>query len=180
MDARDETIRYAEQHAASIFPGMPPETHGRLGELVLRSLRSAATGRTLASWLLDHFGMLNLDWNLVAASIVGECTLQGFVASRPPGSNVRWLAAADGCGRCRALDGKVFQVVPADAADRDWFRQVWRGKSRFGGGLPPGDWPSAGLQHYGCRCSWVVAPGGEPPPGVDAAFFQRMQEILRT
>ncbi len=122
MDPHDEVGLYAAEHFASIFPEIPKEARPRLVELVLKALSSpGSSSRDLASWLFEELAYLNLDWRLVAVSALGECYCQGFVASRPLGSKVRWKAPySGGCDCCRELDGRVFTVVAADAPDRDW------------------------------------------------------------
>lgn len=185
MNPHEEAIRYAEEHAGGLFPEIPEACRPRLVEITLRALRSPGGSHSgFASWLFDEFATLNLDWRLVANALTGECQRQGFIASRPTGSKVRWMAARQGaCGCCQELDKQVYMVVAPDDPDRDWHHHVWRGKSRLDPtamtGISQGNWPAAGMQHHGCRCAWSPEPDGTCPPGVDPDFDRWLREKLR-
>jgi len=184
MSAEEEAVRYAQEHAGDLFEEIPAAVRPRVRDLVVQELQSSGgTSRTLRSKLFDEFAPLNLDWDLVAATVRAEARLQGFIASQPVSTRVRWMAARTGaCAICRTLDGQVFTVVAADSPNKDWFREVWAGKSRLRASAaapsPPGDWPAAGVQHAGCRCCWTFAPQQPTPPGVSPEFAAWLDDLI--
>ncbi len=132
--------------------------------------------------LFDNFATLNLDWALVAQTEIGECQLQGFIGGQKPGVWVKRVEALQNeCSYCEAIKGRTYQVVASDSSNKDWQTQVWLGKSRIHPGAtdaPVGDWPSAGLQHPGCRGSWTLARGQTLPTGVSREFAAWLEELL--
>lgn len=184
MSADEEAIRYAQRYAGDLFEEIPGATRARVRDLTVQALRTpGSTSRALRSRLFDEFGTLNLDWDLVAATLMGEAQLQGFIAGQPIGTRVRWMAAGPGaCDICRLLDGQAFTVVPSDGPGKDWFKEVWVGKSRLrinaADNSPPGNWPAAGVQHAGCRCSWTFAAYQPAPPGVSPKFVKWLDDLL--
>ena len=182
-------MRYAREHAGETCEDIPSECRQEMRHLVVSQLEfdlgfhpDLRRGRLrLADTLFDSFSILNLDWRLIAATEIGECRLQGYIAAQTPGTHVRWMETRSGaCPMCAALDGQMFTVAPAAASRKDWFRHVWRGKSRVRisatAGTPTGIWPAAGLQHEGCRGSWTREPG--PPPGVSKDFVAWLKARL--
>jgi len=184
-----EVLRYARQYAGETFDVVPPECRLAVRQLVVRQLEfdlgaERRYGRPrLASALFDEFAILNLDWNLIAVTEIGECHLQGFIAAKAVGSRVQRVEPRrDCCPVCKALEGQRFTVVSEHSDEKDWFGEVWRGKSRVRMGAsdnaPEGNWPAAGLQHAGCRGRWVSAPGGPLPPGVSKDFADYLDAYL--
>ena len=184
MSVEEEAVRYAQEHAGDLFEEIPAAARSRVRNLVVEELQSrSGTYRTLRTRLFDAFATLNLDWDLLAVTVKAEAQLQGFIASQPIGTRVRWMAARAGaCDICRKLDGQVFAVVAADSANKDWSKEVWRGKSRLHASAaeppPPGDWPAAGVQHAGCRCCWTFAARQPTPPGVSPEFVAWMEDRI--
>lgn len=92
-----------------------------------------------------------------------------------------WHEAYPGaCRPCRTMNGRTFEVVVPTAYYKDWVTQVWRGKSRIysakASGGPAGNWPSAGLQHPGCRGSWTsLTPKSKH---YDPEFGNRMATLI--
>jgi len=152
----------------------------------------AAASEALATKLLDTFGTLNRDWRRIAVTEAGENLDQGFVASLPPGAKVRRVEKYRGaCTFCRSIDGKVMEVVSADAPEKDGETQIWPGKTNVGRSASPRRrvgsalfdrapherwWIAAGVQHPHCRGSWVHLEEASKP--VDPKFSSWMDEVL--
>lgn len=181
MTIEQEILRYAREHAGEAFDEFSTDVRLRVREIIVEHLESAmglrkrrrSTWERLEASLFDEFAVPNLDWRLVAQTELGECRLQGFVASQSPGAIVRRMEAYnDACPACIEMNGRTFTIVMPDAPAKNWATQVWRGKSRvhsaWPGGSPVGDWPSAGLQHLGCRGTWVLVRSR--PPYVSQEF----------
>lgn len=184
-----ECLRYAREHGGEAFDEIPTEVRWRVREIIVDHLEYEMglreTWRSprprLESSLFDQFAELNLDWQLIARTELGECQLQGFIASQQSGAIVRRLEAYKGaCPACVKMNGRTFTVVAPDAPNKDWATQVWRGKSRVHSNrsesAPVGDWPSAGLQHPGCRGGWALAP--TKPPEVSQEFADWIDSLL--
>jgi hypothetical protein len=187
MTIEREVLRYAREHAGEAFDEIPTEVRLRVREIIgdhfemdLRE-RKRNSRSLLESNLFDEFAALNLDWRLVVQTELGECQLQGFIACQPSGAIVRRMEAYKGaCPDCLELNGRTFTVVMPDALDKNWTTQVWVGKSRvhsvsaesalFGG------WPSAGLQHPGCRGTWTLVH--IKPPEVSQEFADWLEAAL--
>jgi hypothetical protein len=170
----DETLRYAQDHAGETCADVPRQIRPLVRNLIVTKLQAdlgigSSWARTISleSMLFDQFGALNLDWRIVAQAELSECYLQGFIAAVGVGRRVRRMEPRAGsCPSCSNLNDQVFLVVAEDAPKKDWFAEVWRGKSRVRIGAlsdaPAGDWPAAGLQHNGCRGSWVTVTAYRP------------------
>lgn len=153
---------------------------------------NAKTASSLQTVLLDGFGTLNRDWRRIAVTEAGEIANQGMIASLPARSMVKRVERYRGaCAFCRSIDGKVMEVVPASAPDKDGLRQIWPGKTnigrsssprrRVGSGLIDRDphemwWIAAGVQHPHCRGGWIKLDHGTIP--VDPKFSAWMDQVL--
>jgi len=168
MTVEQEILRYARENAGEAFDEIPTEARARVREIIVDYLecemglrgRGRSPRPRLGSNLFDEFAVLNLDWQLVAQTELGECQLQGFIASQSSGAIVRRMEAYNGaCPACMQMNGRTFTVVMPNAPAKDWATQVWRGKSQVHSvkvkSAPIGGWPSAGLQHPGCRGAWA-------------------------
>lgn len=190
MTVEQEILRYARENAGAAFDEIPTEVRPRVREIIVNHLEcemglcesSRRPGPGLESSLLDEFAVLNLDWRLVAQTEVGECRLQGFVASQPSGAIVRRMEAYKGmCPACAEMNGRTFTVVSPNAQNKNWQTEVWRGKSRVHYSMmveraQVRDWPSAGLQHPGCRGSWMLLH--TRPPEVSQQFADWLDRLL--
>jgi hypothetical protein len=187
MTVEQEILRYARENSGEAFDEIPPEARGRVREIIVGHLeyemglreRWRSPRSRLESRLFDEFAALNLDWRLVAQTELGECQLQGFIASQPQGEIVRRIEVYKGvCPACAEMNGRTFAVVMPDAPAKDWSAQVWRGKSRVHPtkGAPVGGWPSAGLQHPGCRGSWTLLQ--TKPPEASQEFADWLDRLL--
>jgi hypothetical protein len=135
----------------------------------------------LRSTLFDRFAHLNLDWDLLVQTEVGEYQLQGFIASHEPGTVVRRIEThTSACAACSQLNGRTFLVASPHAPTKDWTTHVWRGKSVIHGSAAREEsnpaWPSAGLQHPGCLGAWSVVP--KAASGVSPEFNAYLERLL--
>jgi hypothetical protein len=131
----------------------------------------------LASALFDTFAMLNLDFDLIAATELGEALVMGIVAAQKPGTRLeRHEAYRGACQWCRSINGKVFTVVSPSKPDKNGDTEIWVGKTNVGRAAEMW-WPAAGLQHIGCRGGWTVLPD-QAPPGADHAFVKWMDDEI--
>lgn len=188
MILTDETLRYAQEHAGTWLTDSSPAVRAAVRDAVVAHLQGGGDGQiggramaSLRSTLFDRLAHLNLDWDLVAQTEVGECRLQGFIAEQRPGTTVRRREAYTGAwAACSELNGRTFVVVSPNDPAKDWATQVWRGKSvihRAATGTADNPaWPSAGLQHPGCRGSWAVAPNAGR--GVSPEFLAYLERLL--
>lgn len=147
---------------------------------------------SLQTKLFDRFATLNRDLRRIAVTEAGECHLQGYIASLPPGSKVKRAEQyANACTFCRQIDGKVVEVVPPDAKDKDPDTQIWVGKTNIGRSASPrkrvGDaliarspeemwWIPAGTVHPHCRGRWL--PTLQDQEGGDPDFAQWLRQTL--
>lgn len=152
----------------------------------------SVTFQSMQSKLFDRFATLNVDWRRIAVTEAGENANQGLIASLQPGTRVRRLEQyKDACPFCRKIHGMEFDVVAADAEDKDGWTQVWVGKSNVGRSAAPRKktadglvertdaerwWPAAGTQHPHCRGTWLVLKAVES--SVDEKFSAWMKQAL--
>jgi hypothetical protein len=189
MTVAQEVLRYAREYAGNTFDEIPTEMRSRVREIIVDYIeyetglreRWRSPRPRLDSTLFDEFGVLKLDWRLIAQTELGECALQGYIASQPSGAIVGRMEAYEGaCPACREISGRRFTVVMPDAPNKDWAMQVWRGKSWVHPAMAEpatvGDWPYAGLQHPGCRGSWAII--SKTPANVSPAFARQLDEAI--
>ncbi len=193
------TLQFAKARAGDSIVGVTERTRHAMKGIIVEHVQAKVLGQKegtvayLRQRLFDSFGALNLDFYEIAVSEMGECSNQGFVASQAPGAKVRRVEAYQGaCEFCQSINGKVFEVVPADAPHKNGLTQVWVGKTNVGR-LPPGHktvdgimadrqeseawWPAAGLQHPNCRGSWLSVSG--KPSGVGQEFEDWLQALVQ-
>lgn len=197
--AEMKTIEMAEAFGMRSVEGVSAADRARMKVLLVEHVKAGAYGmkqgthRALASALFAEFAVLNLDFEEIAATEMGEARNQGMIAAQELGAHVRWRDAYDGCPSCQALNGKTFRVVAPDSPDRNARTDVWVGKSNIGRVPGPGHgpdddgydqawaqphwFPAAGLQHVGCRGAWSAIPKDDPR--VSPEFMDWMDNILR-
>ena len=182
----EEIVSYARHHAASGWLDLPQADALAVRETIVEHFQGKPTSTVsqLERRLFDKFAGLNLDWRLVAQTEAGECHLQGYIAAQKPGTRVRRMEAwQNSCDCCAKVQGLECEVVAPDASDKNWQTQVWVGKSRIhlsAVDRPDGNWPSAGLQHPGCRGLWVIARRPSLPHGVSKEFADWMENLLKS
>lgn len=185
----ESIVDYARARAAENIVALTDRGRHAIHSMVLEYQSRASQGDAamppLEQSLRDKFGAMNRDWRRIAVTEVGETANQGLIASLAPGARVRRMERYRGvCAFCAKWNGRIFDVVAADAPDKDGQTQVWPGKTnvgrsaspymRAGGALvkrSPEEmwWPAAGLFHPNCRGRWVRMPDSAPvlaqPPG---------------
>jgi hypothetical protein len=189
---------YGRAHAAEAIRGVAEATRHRFAGLVLQHAQAMIIGQKEGNWrylatkLFDEMSTTNRDMRRIAVTETGEIQNQGYIAAKATGQRVRRLEAYRGaCAWCQSISGREFDVVPANAANKDGDTQIWVGKNNIGRSASrmkrQGDklverspeelwWPAAGLQHPNCRGSWV--PVTQRPPEVSEQFFAWMQATL--
>ena len=183
-------LDYATAHTVENVQRLSDEVRHRMRMLVMKRSEEKSLGihdpSQLQSDLLEQFGTLNRDWRRIAVTEAVENSNQGYIAMMSPGDHVKRAEHYTGaCAFCRKIDGMTFEVVEANAPDKDGWKQVWPGKTnigrsaapraRVGGVLVERDpdemwWPAAGTQHPSCRGFWL--PEIRPEAGDDPAFAE--------
>lgn len=189
---------YAVARGAENVQKITDDTRHRMRSTIIRHheqdvLKIPGTpGTSLQSDLHDQFSTLNRDWRRIAVTEAVENSNQAFIATMKPGSKVKRLEHyRNACAFCRKIDGMVLEVVAPDAPDKDWWKQVWTGKTNIGRSASPRKrvgtdlierephelWaPAAGVQHPHCRGRWL--PTIEDQPGDDPAFGDWLRAAL--
>lgn len=189
-------LEYAEAHAAENVQKFSDDARHRLRRTVLAYAEQRNAGGTvgpaLETQLFDQFAEMNRDWRRIAITEAGEALNQGFVASMPAGKKLKRLEQYNGaCKFCRRIDGKVMEVVAADAPNKDGAKQIWVGKTNIGRSAAPRKrvgtdlierkpaerwWVAAGIQHPHCRGRWL--PVAEHKVGDDPEFSNWLRRTL--
>jgi hypothetical protein len=191
-------IDYAGAHTAENVVSFTETARHRLKRAILAVEEARLTERpgtissALQTRLFDEFGALNRDWRRVAVTEATENMLQGQICSMPLGSHVKRIEQYRGaCPFCKRIDGKVMEVVAADATEKDGATQVWPGKTNIGRSAAPRKrvgsdlverdpeerwWLPAGTAHPHCRGRWL--PTVEPRAGDDVEFSEWLSVTL--
>lgn len=189
-------LDYANAHAGENVQKFSDDARHRLRKTVLAFAEQRAVtgtvGPALETQLFDEFAVMNRDWRRIAVTEAGEATNQGYVASMPAGKKLKRIEQYNGaCKFCRRIDGKVMEVVAADAPNKDGAKQIWTGKTNIGRSAAPRKrvgtdlverkpaerwWCAAGVQHPHCRGRWV--PVAEHKVGDDPEFSHWLQRTL--
>jgi hypothetical protein len=193
------TLEVAKARAAENITGLSENLRHSMKGLIIEHIQAQVLGQKdgqakhLRTRLFDSFGILNRDFRRIAVTEAGECCNQGFILAQEPKSKVKRKEAYTGaCRFCRSIDNEIFEVVAADAPDKDGQTQIWPGKTNIGRHAAPmmreagklversADdlwWPAAGVQHPHCRGSWL--PESEKPPAVSQEFEDWLQALVR-
>ncbi|SAL01514.1 hypothetical protein AWB80_08142 [Caballeronia pedi] len=190
-------IEYARTRCAENVTRLADNTRHRMREVIAYHTEQEFLGvpgarHSLQTTLVDEFGTLNRDWRRIAVTEAGENANQGYISSMAPGTKVRRVEMyEDACGWCRKIDGKVMEIVSADAPDKDGDTQIWPGKTNIGRSSAPRKrvgsilvhrepeemwWIAAGTQHPHCRGRWV--PVIQDLPGDDPEFGDWLRATL--
>lgn len=186
-EIQNAILDYSMAHAAENVQKFTDAMRHRLRAIVLQVEEERLTERpgtiatALQSKLFDEFAILNRDWRRIAVTEAGEAANQGQVSSAAPGTKLKRVEQyRDACPFCRKIDGKVMEVVAADATDKNGATQIWAGKTNIGRSAAkrkrvgsdlierePEElwWLPAGVVHPHCRGRWVptVAATGDDP-----------------
>ena len=193
-----QIMEYAKARAATHISAVADSARTAMRSIIVEHVQAQVLGQKegtaaiLKTRLFDAFGVLNRDFRRIAVTEAGECCNQGFIGAAALGSRVKRMEAYRGaCGFCRSINGRIFEVVSPDYADRDGQTQVWVSKTNVGRSGAKrrrvGDsmversegerwWPAAGLQHPNCRGAWVYV--ADTPPGVSPEFASFMAGLL--
>jgi len=191
-------IDFARARAADLIEDLGDKTRHRVKQIIIDHQRAAVLGefggslQQLQSRLLDEFGILNRDWRRIAITEATRNANEGFIAALPEGARVKRVEAYQGaCGFCRAINGRIYTVVPPEKEGKNGGMQVWVGKTNVGRSASPRKrsgnelverlpsemwWPAAGAQHPNCRGSWQLVE--QQDAGVSAEFVDWMDDLL--
>jgi hypothetical protein len=188
VDAEKSILEYCTLHSADNIVSMTESARHAVKATVLDHMKTAIisgendTGK-LEQSLNDRFSAMNRDWRRIAITESGNAANEGFIAAIPHFSKVKRVEIYNGaCGFCRKIDGRIFEVVPADHPNKNGETQIWPGKTNIGrsssprkrmadGGLERRDpdelwWVASGTQHPHCRGRWTLVDetksGGDP------------------
>lgn len=170
-------LDYATAHTAENVVAFTDTMRHRLKRVIFQVEEERLTARpgTIASALqtklFDELATLNRDWRMIAVTEAGENFTQGQISSLPAGAKVKRVEQYRGaCPFCRRIDGKIMEVVAADAPVKNGTTQIWPGKTNVGRSAAPRKrvgsdlverepherwWVPAGLAHPHCRGRWV-------------------------
>jgi hypothetical protein len=194
--AQKSILEYASAHAGENVQKWSDDARHRLRKTVIAYAEQRSTtgtaGPSLETQLFDNFGEMNRDWRRIAVTESTECQNQGYIASLPAGTKVKRIEQyQSACKFCRRIDGKIMEVVGADAPNKDGAKQIWAGKTninrsssprrRVGSDLierKPAErwWCAAGAQHPWCRGRWSHV--AEHKVGDDPEFSHWLQRTL--
>ena len=191
-------LEYANARGVENVVQLSTNVQHKMRALVLEKARADMTGDkqggkgALQTQLFDAFKEFNRDWRRIALTEAAENQNQGYVASQPPGTKLRRMEQYKGaCPFCRKIDGKVMEVVAADAPKKDGDTQIWQGKTNIGRSASPRRrqggilverkpeemwWVPAGVAHPHCRGSWGAVL--QDRPGDDAEFGDWLRDLL--
>lgn len=194
-------MRFGAARAAENVQRLADDARHRMRGVIMRQTgeqmlagqsEAPRPGHSLQTTLMDEFATLNRDWRRIAVTEAGENANQGFVASQKPGNKLKRIEQyRNACPFCRKIDGKVVDVVAADAPDKNGDTQIWLGKTNIGRSAAPrkriGDvlverepderwWIPAGLVHPHCRGRWL--PVLQDEPGDDPDFGAWLRQTL--
>ena len=124
-------LSWAQAHAAEHVTHLKERTRHRLAGALLTAQGADMQPLTTARSLLETFGTLNRDWRMVAITEAASNHAHGQLAGLI-GEKVKWVAAADACKYCEQYDSQEFVVVSPGVKEKDFFGQVWAGKTNVG------------------------------------------------
>lgn len=190
-------LQYGRARCAENIVTVADGVRQRVKALILEYQRQRAIGdptlrESMQTRLQDAFATANTDWRRIAVTEAGEMANQGLIASVGPGGRVRRVEQYKGaCAFCRSIDGKEFDVVAANATNKNGWTQVWPGKTNVGRSAAPRKrvagqlidrepvemwWPAAGTQHPHCRGIWIRVT--EPDRAGDEKFSAWLKATL--
>lgn len=186
-EIQDAILDYSMAHAAENVTAFSDKMRHKLRQVVLQVEEERLTERpgTIASALrtklFDEFAVLNRDWRRIAVTEATEAANQGHVSSVPIGTKLQRVEQyRNACPFCRKIDGKIMEVVAADAPNKNGATMIWVGKTNVGRSAAPRKrvgsdlierepeerwWLPAGACHPHCRGRWiptVKAEGSDP------------------
>lgn len=198
---QEAVMRYGTARAAENVVRLSDDARHRMRNVIMRHTEqqmmegkgeALKMSGSLETALTDNFAKLNRDWRRIALTEAAENQNQGYVASVAPGTKLKRLEQyKNACAFCRKIDGKVVEVVAADAPNKDGNTQIWPGKTNIGRSASPRRrlgsalverhpdemwWIAAGVQHPHCRGRWL--PTIEDRPGDDTDFGDWLRATL--
>lgn len=190
-------MQYGRARCAENIVTVADGVRQRVKALILEYQRQRAIGdptlrESMQTRLQDAFATANTDWRRIAVTEAGEMANQGLIASVGPGGRVRRVEQYKGaCAFCRSIDGKEFDVVAANAPNKNGGTQVWPGKTNVGRSAAPRKrvagqlidrepderwWVAAGTMHPHCRGIWIKVT--EPDRAGDEKFTAWLKAAL--
>lgn len=191
-------LNYGKAHAGENIRRVTEEARHRMALICMEHVQGGLLGQKEGTWayartrLHDEFATLNRDFRRIAVTEGGEAVNQGYVAALPVGQFVkRQEAYRYACHFCQSINGKRFEVVAADAPNKNGQTQVWPGKTNIGRSASPRKrvgnllverephemwWPAAGVQHPHCRGNWTRIT--QRPPAVSEEWFNWLNDKL--
>jgi hypothetical protein len=159
-DRERERVQYANARAAMYVTRLDENTRYAMRQVIYGWEQDRGSPSRLEQSLREAFAALNRDWRRIAITEASFSRANGVLGALRTGTRVEWRAAADACPHCRRLHLRSFEVVAADAAERDPQSHVWVGKASAERGedgkrRPVGSYPAIPL-HPHCRCAWRV------------------------
>jgi hypothetical protein len=176
-------LDYARVRGCENVTKLADNTRHRMRDVVAQHTEQQFLGapgpkHSLETTIADEFATLNRDWRRIAVTEAGENANMGMVASTPAGSFLKRVEQYKGaCSWCKSIDGKVMEVVPPDAENKNGDTQIWVGKTNVGRSAAPRKrvgqllvhrepdelyWIAAGTQHPHCRGRWVPTVQDRP------------------
>ncbi len=168
--AASTAMQWTKARAAEHMTNLTAEARHALLSTLSASREAGDGVGKLQQRLFDSFSGLNRDWRRVALTETALAVSNGAIASVDPAEGwlAEWKAVKNACPYCRAMAGRRFRVVPADASRKDGDTQIWVGKSNVGRSAHRWSrkeqrfrdrdemwWPTIPA-HPNCGCTWVL------------------------
>ena len=191
-------LRFAYRETANLITALTAQTRQQMKAVLINGIRRITLGDKQGTWqklhseLLDTFGDLNRDWRRIAITESTACTMNGYLATLKPGTQVRREESYRGaCDFCASIRGRILTVIDPDKPDKDWDTEVWVGKNNVGRSASPRKrvgnlliqrqdhelWKiAAGGIHPHCRGSWSSVM--QKPPGMSNEYQMWLRGLL--
>lgn len=191
-------LRFAYRETANLITALTAQARQQMKAVLINGIRRITLGDRHGTWqqlhseLLDTFGDLNRDWRRIAITESTACTMNGYLATLKPGTQVRREESYRGaCDFCASIRGRILTVIDPDKPDKDWDTEVWVGKNNVGRSASPRKrvgnlliqrqdhelWKiAAGGIHPHCRGSWSSVM--QKPPGMSNEYQMWLRGLL--
>jgi hypothetical protein len=169
-DYRQEAVAWQKAAAAEHMTKLTTRARQAIRENLLQSSIANVGTKKMEQKLMEAFGGLNRDWRRVAltetAIGIQNARLQQ-VAGLGGGWEAVWRSTPNACPYCWNRNNQVFEIVPADAPNKNSKTQVWPGKTNVGRSAhlyrkdgskrePDELWHPCIPAHPNCCCQWTV------------------------
>ena len=138
--AQKQQIEWSRLRGGQFVTRMAEQARSQVLDALVSSQMNGGNHHELSRVLLERLGTLNRDWRRIAITETGMAVANGQLQtalSTGGDWEAIWTAGPKACPFCRAQNGTVLQVVPADHPNLNGRTMVWPGKHNVGRSVHP-------------------------------------------